>query len=90
LVGRRPHARLLRLGAPIHSPFDGEVVRAVFAGFAHLAPGSVNVTDGQAVRSGDIPCAFRSYDVLRDGAWTSVENGIPRKSERIRVTGDGQ
>ena len=153
-------------GAPVHSPFDGEVVRAVdgvrergwihpmrelflvvknaltftpsrlpmvlgnhvimrsgdvFAGFVHLAPGSVNVTDGQAVRSGDIigrvghtgnstsahlhfqlmdsldlrnakgiPCAFRSYDVLRDGAWTPVENGIPRKSERIRVTGDGQ
>jgi Peptidase family M23 len=108
-------------GAPVHSPFDGEVVRAVFAVFAHLAPGSVNVTNGQAVRSGDIigrvghtgnstsahlhfqlmdsldlmnakgiPCAFRSYDVLRDGAWTPVKNGIPRKSERIRVAGDGQ
>lgn len=148
-------------GEPVHSPFDGEVVRAVdgvpergwihparelfrslknamtftasrlpmilgnhviirsgdvFGGFVHLAPGSVNVSAGQAVRSGDvigrvghtgnstsphlhfqlmdspdpmnasgIPCAFRSYEVLRDGDWTPVENGVPRRSERIRV-----
>jgi hypothetical protein len=151
-------------GEPIHSPFDGEVVRAVdgvpergwihparelfrllknavtftpsrlpvilgnhvimrsgdmYAGFVHLAPGSVGVTAGQAVRSGDvigrvghtgnstsphlhfqlmdspdptnatgIPCAFRSYEVLRDGAWTPVERGIPRRSERIRFQAD--
>lgn len=93
----------------------------VFAGFVHLAPGSVSVSDGQPVRTGDvigrvghtgnstsphlhlqlmdssdplnangIPFAFRSYEVLRAGAWAPVENGIPRKSERLRARGSGQ
>jgi hypothetical protein len=31
-----------------------------------------------------VPCAFRSYEVLRDGVWEKVENGIPRRSDRIR------
>ena len=87
------------------------------AGFVHLAPGSVAVRDGQAVRVGDligrvghtgnstnphlhfqlmdaadplhargIPCAFREYEVLRDGQWERVTNGIPRRTERIRST----
>ena len=34
----------------------------------------------------DIPCAFRAYDVLRDGEWVPVLNGIPRRSDRIRST----
>lgn len=147
-------------GAPIHAPFDAEVVAAVdgigergwihparelavvlknaltftpsklpnilgnhvilrsgeiYAGFAHLRPGSVAVRPGQEVRSGvvigqvghtgnstaphlhfqlmdaadlmaarGIPCAFRAYDVLRDGEWVPVSNGIPGRSERIR------
>jgi hypothetical protein len=149
-------------GAPIHSPFDAEVVRAVdgiaergwihparelavvlknaltftpsklpkilgnhvimrsgdvYAGFAHLLPGSVAVTAGEEVRAGEvigrvghtgnstaphlhfqlmdsadlmtargIPCAFRAYDVLRDGEWVPVLNGVPRRSDRIRST----
>ena len=148
--------------APIHAPFDGEVVRAVdgiaergwihparelafvlknaltftpeklpqilgnhvilrtgdiYAGFAHLRPGSVAVKPGDVVGTGDvigrvghtgnstaphlhfqlmdsddlmtargIPCAFRAYDVLRDGDWTPVTDGVPRSSERIRST----
>lgn len=148
-------------GAPIHAPFDGEIVRAVdglpergwihparelalalrnaltftpsrlplilgnhviarmggvYAGFAHLMPGSVAVREGQSVRTGDVigrightgnstsphlhfqlmdspdpmtargvPCAFRAYEVLRDGVWEMVENGIPRRSDRIRA-----
>jgi hypothetical protein len=90
----------------------------VFAAFAHLAPGSVAVAPGEAVRNGDVlgrvghtgnstaphlhfqlmdsldpihasgvPCAFRTYDVLRDGRWERVENGIPRKVDRIRYLG---
>jgi hypothetical protein len=87
----------------------------IFAGFAHLVPGSVTVEAGQTVRRGDVlgrvghtgnstsphlhfqlmdspelmtakgvPCAFRAYEVLRDGNWESVENGVPRKVDRIR------
>jgi hypothetical protein len=150
-------------GADIHTPFDGEIVRAsdgleergwihpvrelalvlknaftfspdrlpsilgnhvimhsgeIFAGFAHLVPGSVAVEAGQTVRRGDVlgrvghtgnstsphlhfqlmdspelitakgvPCAFRAYEVLRDGGWESVENGVPRKVDRIRYLG---
>jgi hypothetical protein len=89
----------------------------VYAAFVHLAPGSVAVQAGQAVRAGDllgrvghtgnstnphlhfqlmdsidplrargIPCAFREYDVLREGRWERVTNGVPRRSERIRST----
>jgi hypothetical protein len=152
-------------GAAIHSPFDGEIVRAVdgvaerswihplreaalmlknaltfrpsrlplilgnhvvarsgdiFAGFAHLAPGSVAVAGGQSVAAGEVlgrvghtgnstsphlhfqlmdsadlmtakgvPCAFRSYEVLRDGTWQKVENGIPISADRIRYLGGG-
>jgi hypothetical protein len=31
-----------------------------------------------------VPCAFREYEVERDGEWTLVQHGIPRRSERIR------
>lgn len=87
----------------------------VYAGFAHLRPGSVTVSEGQVVLAGDVvgrvghtgnstaphlhfqlmdsadlmtarglPCAFRAYDVLRDGQWVPIVNGIPRSSDRIR------
>jgi Peptidase family M23 len=87
----------------------------VFAAFAHLAPGSVAVAPGRAVRNGDVlgrvghtgnstaphlhfqlmdstdlmhargvPCAFRTYEVIRNGSWETVENAIPRKVDRIR------
>jgi len=31
-----------------------------------------------------VPCCFREYEVPRDGAWTRVENGIPKHIEIIR------
>ncbi len=31
-----------------------------------------------------IPCAFAAYEVLSDGAWERVENGVPAKGVRIR------
>jgi len=34
-----------------------------------------------------VPCAFRSYDVQRDGGWASVTNGIPGRHERLRFGG---
>ena len=98
------------------------ILRAVdrYAAFAHLAPGSVAVTEGQAVRTGDllgrvghtgnstmphlhfqlmdsldpltaagIPCAFRAYEVERDGRWELVQNGIPGRADRIRFAQSG-
>jgi murein DD-endopeptidase MepM/ murein hydrolase activator NlpD len=35
-----------------------------------------------------IPCAFRAYEVLRDGSWLRVEGGIPGRDDRIRSVGD--
>ena len=84
--------------------------------YAHLAPGSVIVTSGQAVRAGErigsvghtgnsttphlhfqlikatddltkavaVPCAFRTYEVLRRGGWETVDGGIPGRHDRIR------
>ncbi|MFN2168312.1 MAG: M23 family metallopeptidase, partial [Anaerolineae bacterium] len=31
-----------------------------------------------------IPCSFRDYEVLREGAWHPVQNGIPKDTDRIR------
>ena len=31
-----------------------------------------------------IPCAFRAYEVERDGEWMPVANGVPGRRERIR------
>ena len=31
-----------------------------------------------------VPCAFRAYEVWRDGTWERVENAIPTSTERIR------
>ncbi len=152
-------------GQPVHSPFDGEIVRAVdgipersrihpvreaallirnaltfsparlpsilgnhvlarrgdvIAAFVHLAPGSVTVRSGQVVQIGEVigrvghtgnsttphlhfqlmdaadptvangvPCAFRTYEVLRGGVWQKVQNGIPGKTDRIRVIDPG-
>jgi hypothetical protein len=92
----------------------------LFAAFAHLAPGSVSVLEGQSVQVGDVigrvghsgnstsphlhfqlmdavdptvarpvPCAFRTYDVRREGAWETVENGIPRRADRLRIVETG-
>ena len=34
-----------------------------------------------------VPCTFRAYEVLRNGDWESVENGVPRKVDQIRYSG---
>lgn len=31
-----------------------------------------------------LPCAFAEYEVLRDGKWTMIQNGIPTSKDRIR------
>ena len=91
----------------------------VYAAFAHFAPGSVAVREGQSVRAGDVigrvghtgnstmphlhfqlmdsldpltakgvSCAVRRYEVLRDGTWTEVRDGIPGRDDRIRSVAD--
>jgi murein DD-endopeptidase MepM/ murein hydrolase activator NlpD len=32
-----------------------------------------------------IPCCFRSYEVLQNGGWHPVQNGIPKAEDRIRM-----
>jgi murein DD-endopeptidase MepM/ murein hydrolase activator NlpD len=87
----------------------------IFAGLAHLAPGSVEVAEGQRVSTGDIlgrvghsgnstsphlhfqlmdsadlmaargiACAFRAYEVERQGTWVRVTDAIPGRRERLR------
>jgi murein DD-endopeptidase MepM/ murein hydrolase activator NlpD len=31
-----------------------------------------------------VPCAFREYEVEREGAWHRVENAIPKSTDRLR------
>ncbi len=31
-----------------------------------------------------LPCAFRDYEAWRDGAWSRVTAGIPKKREFVR------
>ena len=33
-----------------------------------------------------LPCAFREYEVLRDGRWEKVMDGVPGRTDRIRST----
>jgi hypothetical protein len=40
--------------------------------------------DPDPTRANGVPCAFRTYEVLRDGAWQPVVDGIPRRSDVIR------
>jgi hypothetical protein len=87
----------------------------VYAGFVHLAPGTVGVARGEEVSRGDVigrvghtgnstsphlhfqlmdsadaltargvPCAFRAYDVQREGTWVRVTDGIPGPRQRLR------
>jgi murein DD-endopeptidase MepM/ murein hydrolase activator NlpD len=34
-----------------------------------------------------VPCAFRTYEIMRNGSWERVEKGIPRKVDRVRYMG---
>ena len=49
----------------------------------------VQLMDGPDPRTAHgLPCAFRVYDVERDGRWERVERGIPGRAERIRSVDD--
>jgi hypothetical protein len=44
-----------------------------------------HLMDGPNVlEAAGVPCAFRGYEVLRDGTWSTVAEGIPRKREFVR------
>ena len=34
--------------------------------------------------AGSVACAFRAYEVERDGSWSRVVNGVPTRHDRIR------
>lgn len=41
--------------------------------------------DPELVKAKGVPCSFRQYELFEDGAWKTVMNGIPRRTDRIRV-----
>ena len=36
-----------------------------------------------------VPCAFRTYEVFRAGAWRHVQDGVPGKADRVRLVEPG-
>ena len=93
-----------------------EIDDNVYAAFAHLQTGSIQVSIDQSVKKGDVigkvghsgnsfgphlhfqlmdssdiatakglPCAFEKYEILQDGVWQEVVNGIPTDKDRIRI-----
>ncbi|WP_205649356.1 M23 family metallopeptidase [Agromyces sp. LHK192] len=51
----------------------------------HLHFQLMDAVDPMAARG--LPCAFRAYEVERDGEWMPVRAGVPGRRERIRSTG---
>ena len=50
----------------------------------------VQLMDGaDPTNAAGVPCAFRTYDVHRDGAWATVTDGIPSRRDRIRLLDPG-
>lgn len=39
----------------------------------------------ELLKAKGVPCCFRQYELLENGAWTKVTNGIPKRTDRIRV-----
>jgi hypothetical protein len=74
---------------------EGQVVRAsdVVGRVGHTGNSTTPHLHVQLMDAADptvaagVPVAFRAYEVLRDGAWETVRNGIPGKADRIRSVG---
>jgi murein DD-endopeptidase MepM/ murein hydrolase activator NlpD len=70
----------------------GQLVRTgdVLGGVGHTGNSTNPHLHFQLMDSADplsargVACAFREYDVLRDGRWETVANGIPGRHDRIR------
>ncbi len=64
----------------------GEVIGRVGNSGNSLAPHlHFQLMDSSDIASANgLPCAFKKYEVFRDGAWQQVVNGIPTDKDRIR------
>jgi hypothetical protein len=47
------------------------------------------MADHREGNPGGVPCAFRRYEVEREGQWRLIENGIPKATDRIRSAAAG-
>jgi murein DD-endopeptidase MepM/ murein hydrolase activator NlpD len=75
--------------APGQSVWNGDVLgRVGHTGNSttpHLHFQLMDSTDLMHARG--VPCAFRTYEIMRNGSWERVEKGIPRKVDRVRYMG---
>lgn len=79
-----------RTGSILVKPGDSVAAGQPIARVGHSGNSTAPHLHFQLMDSADpwtakgLPCCFRDYEVLQDGLWRRVENGIPRASDRIR------
>ena len=93
LRGEKAHALLAhaRLGSIRVRPGDRVEVAQKLAEVGHSGNSTsphlhFQLMDGrEPLKAKGLPCCFSRYELLQDGAWKSVVNGIPKRTDRIRV-----
>lgn len=85
LVHMQPGSVCVRVGQRVRA---GDILgRVGHSGNSYMPHLHFQLMDSSDIAAANgLPCAFRRYEVLRDGVWQMVENGIPKAGERIRYS----